>query len=574
LFYKGGVNKRIYNTRNKVFVKNVIRFSILICKSKYSNFQPKITNMRKTVSLFLFIFLAATLFAQENVNLDVINKIKKEGTDNSKVMDIAFHLTDLSGPRLTSSPGFFRAANWAKEEMNRWGLTNSQLEPWGEFGKSWELQKSYVAMTAPYYKPIIAFPKSWTKGTNGLQTAEIIIVTLKDSTDLEKYRGKLAGKIIMLDRTDTLKQSFTADAKRYTDEELDKMAKAEPQQPRGPQQPMDTAQRRRQREQFQRNQGPGQLVNRLKEMALQENALAAFSDQPRLHDGTIAVQGGGAYSKTSPENLLDIVISMEDYQMLLRMVKAGIPVKLEMDVKTAFTNPDLKAYNVVAEIKGTDPKLKDEIVMLGGHLDSWHSATGATDNAAGCAVMMEAIRILKTLGIKPRRTIRIALWSGEEEGLLGSRAYVKNHFADTAKGQWVFKSEYEKFSSYFNIDNGTGKIRGIYLQGNDKVKDIFAKWFEPFNDLGAKTITISNTGGTDHQSFDRAGLPGFQFIQDPIEYDTRTHHTNMDTYDHLIADDMKQIATIVAAFVYNAAMRDEKLPRKELAQPTTNQRGF
>jgi len=230
---------------------------------------------------------------------------------------------------------------------------------------------------------------------------------------------------------------------------------------------------------------------------------------------------------------------------------------------------------VVAEIKGTDPKLKDQLVMLGGHLDSWHSGTGATDNAAGCAVMMEVMRILKSLDIKPRRTIRIALWSGEEEGLLGSRAYVKKHFADTANGKWVLKPEYDKFSSYFNIDNGTGKVRGIYLQGNDKVKDIFSQWLQPFNDLGVTTITISNTGGTDHQSFDRVGLPGFQFIQDPIEYDTRTHHTNMDTYDHLIADDLKQIATIVAGFVYDAAMRDEKLPRKDMPQPPTpNQRAF
>ena len=513
------------------------------------------------------------LFAQD---AETINKIRKEGLENSKVMDIAFHLTDVSGPRLTSSPGFFRAANWAKDELNKWGLSNATLEPWGEFGKSWELQKSYVAMTAPYYKPLIAFPKSWTKGTNGLQSAEIIIVTLKDSTDLEKYRGKLAGKIIMLDRDDTLRQGVTADSKRYTDEDLNKMANAEPQRPRGPQQSQDTAAQRRFRQQFQqRGGGLNQLINRLKEMALAENALGAFSDQARLTDGTIAVQGGGAYSKTSPENLLDIVIAMEDYNMLLRLVKAGVPVKLDVDIKTAFTNPDLKGYNVVAELKGTDPKLKDELVMLGGHLDSWHSGTGATDNAAGCAVMMEAMRILKTLGIKPRRTIRIALWSGEEEGLLGSRAYVKNHFADTADGKWVFKPEYDKFSSYFNIDNGTGKIRGIYLQGNDKVKDIFAQWFEPFNDLGAKTITISNTGGTDHQSFDRVGLPGFQFIQDPMEYETRTHHTNMDTYDHLVADDMKQIATIVAAFVYDAAMRDEKLPRKDLpAPPSPNQRGF
>ena len=528
--------------------------------------------MRKLFFTFSALVFASIVSAQEKLDMEMLNKIRKEGLENSHAMEIAFHLTDASGPRLTSSPGFFRAANWAKDEMNRWGLSNAQLELWGEFGKGWELQKSYVAMTAPYYKSLIAFPKSWTKGTNGLKSGEIILVNLKDSTDLEKYRGKLAGKIILLDRTDTLKQSFTSDAHRYTDEELDKMAKAQPQQS---QQQMDTAQRRRFREQFQRGQATNQLANRLKEIALQENALAAFSDQPRLHDGTIAVQGGGAYSKTSPENFLDIAIAMEDYQTLLRLVKAGIPVKLEMDVKTAFTNPDGKAYNVVAEIKGTDPKLKDEIVMLGGHLDSWHSGTGATDNAAGCTVMMEVMRILKSLNVKPRRTIRIALWSGEEEGLLGSRAYVKNHFADTANGKWVLKPEYDKFSSYFNIDNGTGKVRGIYLQGNDKVRDIFAQWLQPFNDLGATTITISNTGGTDHQSFDRVGLPGFQFIQDPIEYDTRTHHTNMDTYDHLIADDLKQIATIVCSFVYDAAMRDEKLPRKDMPQPTSaNQRAF
>ncbi|HEV8285227.1 MAG TPA: M20/M25/M40 family metallo-hydrolase [Chitinophagaceae bacterium] len=527
--------------------------------------------MRKLFFTFsALLFFCVFVSAQEKLDMDMLNKIRKEGLENSHVMDIAFHLTDVSGPRLTSSPGFFRAANWAKDEMTRWGLSNAQLEAWGEFGKGWELQKSYVAMTIPYYKPLIAFPKSWTKGTNGLKNGEIILVNLKDSTDLEKYRGKLAGKIILLDRTDTLKQSFTPDAHRFTDEELDKMAKAQPQQPRQFQN-TDTAQIRR----FRASQGATQLANRLKEMALKENALAAFSYQPRGKDGTIGVQGGGAYSGTSPENLLDIVIAMEDYQTLIRLVKAGIPIKLEMDVKTAFTNPDLKAYNVVAEIKGTDSKLKDEIVMLGGHLDSWHSATGATDNAAGCSVMMEVVRIIKALNIRPRRTIRIALWSGEEEGLLGSRAYVKSHFADTANGKWILKPEYDKFSSYFNIDNGTGKVRGIYLQGNDKVRDIFTQWLQPFSDLGAATVTISNTGGTDHQSFDRVGLPGFQFIQDPIEYDTRTHHTNMDTYDHLIADDLKQIATIVASFVYDAAMRDEKLPRKEMPQPpAATQRGF
>lgn len=538
-------------------------------KSLFSFF--KTIHMRKTGISVLILFIVTVASGQEKMDLDMMNKIRNEGLNNSKVMDIAFYLTDVSGPRLTKSPGYDRAANWAINELKKWGLENALLEPWGEFGKSWDLQKSYVAMTAPYYRPLIAFPKTWTKGTNGLQNVEVMLITAKDSVELEQYRGKLKGKILIMNRTDTLKQSFKADANRYTDEDLQKMADAKPQQPR--QQSGDTAEARRRREQFQRLQGPAQLVNKLKEIADKDGAVAVLSMSPRGHDGTLFVQGGGAYSPTSPDNFLDIMIAFEDYMSICRLLRAGVPVKIEADVKTAINAKDTKGYNVIAEIKGTDPSLKDEIVMLGGHLDSWQGATGATDNAAGCSVMMEAIRILKTLGVKPRRTIRIALWNGEEQGLLGSRGYVKNHFADPATME--LKPEHARFSSYFNIDNGTGKIRGIYLQGNDKVKDIFAQWLQPFNDLGAKTITISNTGGTDHQSFDAVGLPGFQFIQDPIEYDTRTHHTNMDSYDHLIADDMKQIATIVAAFVYNAAQRDEKLPRKELPKPREgNQRGF
>jgi len=526
--------------------------------------------MRKSF-LFLFLLSAAGLAsAQEKLDMAVINQIKAEGLQHSKVMDIAFHLTDANGPRLSGSPGFLRAANWAKSEMAKWGLSGANLEPWGEFGKGWELQKSYIAMTSPYYKPLIAYPKSWTKGTDGLKNAGILLIKAKDSVELESYKGKFKGKIVLLYRNDTLKQTFKPDAKRYTDEELDKMAAAEPQAPR--QRSTDTAQMRRMREDFLRRQGP-QLANKVKELAMSEGAVAIVSMSPRGYDGTLFVQGGGAYDVKSPDNFLDIMLSMEDYMMLCRLSDNGLPVSLDVDVKTAFNQKDTKGYNVVAEIKGTDPTLKDEIVMLGGHLDSWQGAMGATDNAAGCSVMMEAMRILKTLGVKPRRTIRIALWSGEEEGLLGSRAYVKNHFADPATME--LKPEHSKLSSYFNIDNGTGKVRGIYLQGNDKVKDIFTQWLAPFNDMGAKTVTISNTGGTDHQSFDAVGLPGFQFIQDPIEYDTRTHHTNMDSYDHLIAEDLQQISVIVASFVYDAAMRDEKLPRKELPAPRpAGQRGF
>ncbi|MEJ7587412.1 MAG: M20/M25/M40 family metallo-hydrolase [Ferruginibacter sp.] len=491
--------------------------------------------------------------AQEKADTAAIALIKKEGLENSKVMDIAFHLTDVSGPRLTNSPGYFRAANWAIRELKKWGLSNAALQPWGEFGKSWELKKSYIALTAPYYRPLVGYPKTWTKGSSGLQQAEIFLVKANDSSALEIYRDKLKGKVVLLFRTDTLKQSFKADAARRTDDDLEKMAAAAPLPV------LDTAEQRRRREQ-PRNRGAVTITSRLKDMAVKEGALAIVSMHPRGHDGTLFVQGGGPYGSNDPENILDIVVAMEDYMSMVRLANSGYPVKLAIDVETAFSSKDLKGYNVIAELKGTD--LSNEIIMLGGHLDSWQGATGATDNAAGCAVMMEAIRILKESGLKPRRTIRIALWSGEEQGLLGSRNYVKNHFADPANMQ--LKDEHARVSAYFNLDNGTGKIRGIYLQGNEAVRPIFTQWFEPFNSLGAKTVTISNTGGTDHLAFDAVGIPGFQFIQDEIEYDTRTHHTNMDSYDHLVAADLTQAATIVAAFVYNAANRDEKLPRKEL----------
>ncbi|MFT4204981.1 MAG: M20/M25/M40 family metallo-hydrolase [Chitinophagaceae bacterium] len=512
-------------------------------------------------------FTCVAVSAQETVDLFVVDKIKAEGLNQSRLKDIAFHLTDANGPRLAGSEGYMKAANWAKDQLAQWGFANSALEPWGEFGKGWTLKKSYVAMTAPYYKPIIAYPKAWTKGTGGPKNADILLVEAKDTTALDQYKGKLKGKILLLYNLDTVKQSYEADSRRYTDQDLEKMAQATPEERNFDRN--DTAAMRRRREMMRRrNSGPTRILALLREAGEKEGAVAILSASVRGKDGTLFVQGGGAYAKGSPENFLDIVVAVEDYNTLCRLIKAGIPVKMDVDVATEFNEKDTKGYNVVAEIKGTDPKLKDEVVMLGGHLDSWHSSTGATDNAAGCTVMMEAVRILKTIGVQPRRTIRIALWGGEEEGLIGSRNYVKNHFGDPATMKLT--PEHDKFSSYFNIDNGTGKVRGIYLQGNDKVKDIFAKWLEPFRDMGASTITLSNTGGTDHQSFDAVGLPGFQFIQEPMEYSTRTHHTNMDSYDHLSFDDLKQTAVIVASFVYDAAMRDEKLPRKELPKPRGN----
>ncbi|MEJ7822965.1 MAG: M20/M25/M40 family metallo-hydrolase [Chitinophagaceae bacterium] len=520
----------------------------------------------KTFSIIIISVFPALVFAQtENIDQTKMEQIRKEGLQNSKVMDIAFNLTEVSGPRLTVSPGFMKAATWAKNELAKWGLSNSMLEAWGDFGKGWELQKSYVAMTAPWYKSIQAYPKTWTGGSNGLKNGEVIIINAKDSASLDTYRGKLKNKILILDRSDLYKQSFKADAVRYTDAQLDSMATLQPQN-RQPQQSEDTAAMRRRRDQFMaQNRSMQAMMSSLRSLAISEGALAIVSTSTRNHDGTIFVQGGGSYKSTDPENFLDLAVGIEDYMTMLRLLKKNIPVKLDVDVQTKFTNTDTKGYNVIAEIQGTDKNLKDEVVMLGGHLDSWHGGTGATDNASGCAVMMEAVRILKTLNVQPKRTIRIALWSGEEQGLFGSRGYVKKNFADPATMQLL--PAHEKFSTYFNIDNGTGKIRGIYLQGNEAARSIFQQWLAPFHDLGAKTVTISNTGGTDHLAFDAVGLPGFQFIQDEIEYGTRTHHSNMDTYDHLIEDDLKQMATIVAAFVYNAAMRDQKIPRKELPKP-------
>ena len=519
------------------------------------------------LNVLFFLLVPSIIFAQtEKIDTSVMSQIRKEGLQNSKVMDIAFHLTDASGPRLTASPGFMRAANYAKDQLTQWGLVNAMLDPWGDFGKSWELEKSYVAMTAPWYKSLEAYPKVWTGGINGLKNGEVILIAAKDSAGLDAYRGKLAGKILIMDRNETYKLSFEPDATRYTDEQLDSMTNIKMQ-------PEDTAAMRRRREQF-RNQNRAQqsMLNTLKSLAGSEGAVAMFTSSPRNHDGTIFVQQAGPYKVTDPANFLDIALQWEDYMTIVRLLRNNIPVKMDVDVQTKFFSDDTKGYNVIAEIPGTDKKLKDEIVMLGGHLDSWHSGTGATDNGAGSMVMMEAVRILKTIGIKPRRTIRIALWSGEEEGLLGSRGYVKKTFADPSDMKLL--PAHEKLAGYFNVDNGTGKIRGVYLQGNEAVRPIFQQWLVPFNDLGAKTLTISNTGGTDHLSFDAVGLPGFQFIQDPLEYGTRNHHSNMDVYDHLQEDDLKQAAVIVAAFVYDAAMRDAKLPRKELPKANPNGRGF
>jgi carboxypeptidase Q len=521
-------------------------------------------NMRKIVLLAFVQTVYFFVFAQTSYDPSAINKIKNEEQSNSKVMDIAFHLTDVSGPRLTASPGFMRAAEWAKNTLASWGLKNARLEPWGDFGKGWEQEKCYVAMTKPYYAPLIAYARAWTGSTNGLVKSDIVLITATDSASLmQQYAGKLKGKIVMQMMNDTLRPSFDADAERFADSSLDKMAKAEPRNPNRPGNAFRGNNNFAARRAFQ------MALNNL--FASEKPALI-LTMSARGTDGTVFVSSGGSYAKDQPEAPASVALSSDDYLRLQRLLQSGTPVQIEADVKTKFYTGDTKGYNVVAEIPGTDPTLKDQLVMLGGHLDSWHAGTGATDNAAGCAVMMEAVRLIKTLGLQPKRTIRIVLWSGEEQGLFGSRNYVKNHFGDPATMQLT--PDQAKVSAYYNLDNGTGKIRGVYLQGNDKVRDLFQGWLTPFNDMGASTLTINNTGGTDHLSFDAVGIPGFQFIQDPIEYDTRTHHSNMDTYDHLVPEDLQQASAVVAAFVYNTAQREELIPRKPLPEPRGNQRGF
>lgn len=505
--------------------------------------------MKRPTLALLFLFLSVIVFAQE-VDLDAIHRIKQEGLNNSKIEEIAFHLTDASGPRLSNSPGYKRAADWAVQQLGTWGLKNAALEKWGDFGKGWQVDKSYVAMTAPYYLQLICTPKAWTGGTDGSVNGEVTLMSIDKEEDIKQYEGKIAGKIVLVKSSATTEPSFEADASRMTDEELEKLAK----QPMG-------ASSRYSPELIAQYMARRALSRKVDEFLKTEKAQLVIKGTRGKH-GTFFTSNGASYSVDATPAIAEVETAPEHADLMARLIKGGVPVKIEAEIKTTFySNPE--SYNVVGEIPGTDKDLKAELVMLGGHLDSWHAATGATDNAAGCIVMMEAVRILQEAGLKPKRTIRIALWSGEEQGLYGSRNYVKNHFADPA--DMKLKGEHSKLSGYFNIDNGTGRIRGIYLQGNDAVRPVFEKWFVPFADMiDNTTVTIQNTGGTDHLAFDGVGLPGFQFIQDPIEYNTRTHHTNMDTYERLVIDDLKQMAVIVAAFVYNTAQRNEKLPRKPL----------
>ncbi|MFZ4984746.1 MAG: M20/M25/M40 family metallo-hydrolase [Blastocatellia bacterium] len=526
------------------------------------------------LALLVFVLTAGAQVGQsEKVDQEMMKKIRSEGMERSQVMETLSWLTDVVGHRLTGSPNMKKANEWTRTKLAEWGLVNAAVEPWGTFGRGWSFERVSAHVIEPTPFPLIAYPEAWTPGTNGPLSAEVIQVSIQTEADLEKYKGQLKGRIVMAAPPREVKAWFNSPGERMTDAELLKMANDVPQG--------GGAGRQMSPEQMQAMRARMALMPRINTFLLSEGALAQFKVARIGDGGTVFVQGGGSREKNGPPSIPSLQLTVEHYNRIARILAKGIPVRVEIDIKARYHDEDLTASNTVAEIPGTDRK--DELVMLGGHLDSWHGGTGATDNAAGVAVAMEAVRILKALGVQPRRTIRIALWSGEEQGLLGSRGYVRQHFAErqlspqqqqqrdemgrmmatmNPLGPLVTKPDHEKFSVYFNLDNGTGKIRGVYLQGNEAVRPIFRDWLAPFHDLGAATLTIQNTGGTDHLAFDAVGLPGFQFIQDPVEYDTRTHHSNMDTFERLQSDDMKQASVIMAAFIYNAAMRDEKMPRK------------
>jgi carboxypeptidase Q len=524
---------------------------------------------RTSVSILLFCLLAGvgTSVAQEKVDLETITKIRYEGFRNSQVMQTASGLMDQIGARLTGSPNMKRANEWTRDKLTEFGLSNAHLEPWGPFGRGWSNECIHVRMVVPDATPIIAYPKAWTPGTNGVVRGKVVRANIRGREDFARYRGKLAGMIVLTGDDPEVAPSAEPLAHRLNDKDLTDVGlyqiPSERPDPR-----------------FREFARRGQIQRETNKFFAEEKVLAVIDhSRGAIGGGTIFVQSGGSYKAGETTPVPQITIATEQWDRIARILAAKKDVELELDVRSTFYDDATTQYNTIAEIPGTDKK--DEIVMLGAHLDSWHSGTGATDNGAGSVVMIEAVRIIKALNLKPRRTIRIGLWSGEEQGLLGSQWYVAQHFGSRPEskdperkgdpsvtrrenGPMTIKPEQAKVSAYFNVDNGTGKIRGVYLQENAAVEPIFEAWMKPFADLGMNTLTMRNTGGTDHQSFDAVGIPGFQFIQDPVEYDTRTHHSNMDVYDRLQPEDLKQMAVIVASFVYQAAMRDQMFPRKPI----------
>lgn len=488
-----------------------------------------------------------------------------EGLNRSQVMDHLSWICDVYGPRVTGSPNLRKAQAWATKAFGTFGLQNARTEAWGPFGRGWRCDHVAMAVTGDNPWPVLAYPKVWSPGFDGRVSAEVVNVAAMTAEQLEA--ADLKGKIVLIETPREVSEPFDGTSKRFTAEDL--LRKADQQRieaARPSERAAAAASQNDFRMGFQRRQ-------QMTEMVMKKRPLAIVDRASKGDYGTVFVQGASAIGKEGERGnpravdadvIPQFTIAVEHYNRMCRVLEKGIKVQVEVELRTTFFNDDLNDYNVIADLPGKDAELGQQLAMMGAHFDSWQSGTGATDNGCGSAVVMEASRLIAAYvaksGVQPRRTIRACLWSGEEQGLLGSKGYVSQHLG-------TYESplpEQALVSGYFNLDNGTGKVRGVYLQGNEGVAPIFRSWLRPFHVHDASTLTLDNTGGTDHLSFHGAGVPGFQFVQDPVSYDTRTHHSNMDVWDHAIADDLKQAAVVMATFVWQTAQRDGMLPRHKV----------
>ncbi len=480
----------------------------------------------------------ALLGAQEPFDRAMAAKIRAEGLEHSRAWAMLDTLATVIGPRLTASPAYLRAANWARDHLTGWGLADARLESFS-FGRGWELRHFTLEMTAPRYAPLLGYPDAWSASTNGDVVGRPIVIAGLSADSLARMRAVLRGAIVM---TQPMMTTFI---------------RQDRQNPTSPDAPPATPLARATAATV-RSAAAGPTEAQRIAAILHDAGVGAVLKPSRGEHGTIFLQTRDAGANAVPT----VVVSGEQYNNLLRLIEHGAPPTVRVNLQARYLTRDTSGYNVLAEIPGSDPALREEVVMIGAHLDSWHAATGATDNADGAAVVMEAVRILKAVGARPRRTIRVALWGGEEEGLLGSRAWVARHLAGDAN-----RSARERMSMYLNIDPGYGPVYGFFAEGNVAAKAIFDTWLEPFRDLGARRNVISGIGSTDHLSFIAAGVPGFNPVQEYAGYDVRIHHTNMDTMERMNADDVKEAAIVFATFAYNAAMRDQRMPRDEAARP-------
>jgi carboxypeptidase Q len=523
----------------------------------------------------LALALPASSNAEEPVDLVMVSRIREEGFRHSQVLETARQLSDGIGPRLTGSPQLKEANEWTRRRFEEWGLANAHLEPY-PFGRGWSFSRAAVHMIKPQAMPLHALPKSYTPGTGGPVRGPVVIAVLKKEADLEPWKGKLAGKVVLIDNPREMPEPGKEAPRVLSEDDLRELERYEIPEERDAEEHKKT------------------IISRasfrlaLSRFLADEKVLATLEPSTRPW-GVIRATRAGSYNPGESVGVPVLVMEAEQYNRLHRMVSGGKEAELEIEVEARFHDEDPNAYNTLAEIPGTDRTGRSEMVMAGAHLDSWHTGTGATDDAAGCAIVMEAMRILKALKVKPKRTIRAALWTGEEQGLFGSMAYVTENFGSWSgptdpqrrallypyiwqnEGTLRVRPEHARLSAYFNIDNGGGRIRGIYAENNAAVKPVFEAWLAPLHDLGADTVTLRSTEDTDHEAFMDVGLPGFQFIQDELDYYARTHHSNMDVYDHLQRENLIQASVVLATFLYHAAMRPERLPRLPLPEPNASQ---